>query len=298
MKNKNWLSLVVRLKGSVVPSILYRVIGCGLFGLLISLLHQLKVPVSQPGLDKVITSTALVLGLLLVFRTNTAYDRFWEGRKCWGTVIISIRNLSRQIWISVQEKQPEDTGEKESVLRLLLAFAVAMKLHLRSEPVNSELAELMTSAQFDKLKTMSNPPLEIISWIGDYLQQQSQRNCLDTYQVTAFNDLLNNIVGALSGCERILRTPIPLAYVIHLKQLILIFSLVLPFQVVAQSAWLTGPMVALVSFTLFGIEEIGIEIENPFGHDPNDLPLDGFCDTIRRNIEDLTKLEPSVGFKE
>lgn len=297
MKNKNWLSSVVQLKGSVVPSILYRVIGCGIFGMVISILHQLKIPVSQPAFDKIITSTVLVLGLLLVFRTNTAYERFWEGRKCWGGIVINTRNLSRQIWTSVLEKKGEDRAEKESVLRLLVAFAVAMKLHLRSEPVNSELAALMSSSQYEKLKMMSNPPLEIAAWIGDYFQQKSEQNCLNTYQVTAFNSLLNNMIDSLSGCERILRTPIPLAYVIHLKQLILIFCLILPFQIVAQATWFTGAIVALVGFALFGIEEIGVEIENPFGHDPNDLPLDGICDTIGRNIDDLIKLEPSVAFK-
>ncbi|HBE17869.1 MAG TPA: hypothetical protein DEG17_04260 [Cyanobacteria bacterium UBA11149] len=297
MKKTSWFSLILQLKGSVVTAIIYRVIGCGLFGVLITVLYQLKLPVSQPSVDKIITSLALVLGLLLVFRTNTAYERFWEGRKCWGSVIISIRNLSRQIWTSVLEKQPEDRAEKEALLRLLLAFSLAMKLHLRSEPVNEELVELMSQKQYDKLKLTSNPPLEIIFWIGDYFQIQSERNCLDTYQMTAFNNLLNNMVEALSGCERILKTPIPLAYVIHLKQLILIFCLILPFQMVAQAVWLTGLIVALISFALFGIEEIGIEIENPFGRDANDLPLDGFCDTIRQNIEDLTHMETSTGFK-
>jgi len=102
------------------------------------------------------------------------------------------------------------------------------------------------------------------------------------------------MIEALSGCERILRTPMPLAYAIHLKQLLLLYSLALPFQMVKDLGWGTAPVVALISFTLFGIEEIGIEIENPFGHDANDLPLDNICATIQRNIEDLISLSPSV----
>jgi putative membrane protein len=99
--------------------------------------------------------------------------------------------------------------------------------------------------------------------------------------------LLHQMVDVIGICERILRTPIPLAYSIHLKQLLMIYSLSLPFQMVDQLEWMTGPIVALISFTLLGIEEIGIQIEDPFGHDPNDLPLDAICNTMQRNIEDL-----------
>ena len=97
----------------------------------------------------------------------------------------------------------------------------------------------------------------------------------------------------MGGCERILKTPMPLAYAIHLKQLLLIYCLLLPFQMVDKLGFWTGAIVALISFTLFGIEEIGLEIENPFGYDANDLPLDAICNTMKRNIEDLITLTPS-----
>ncbi|HEY9903794.1 MAG TPA: bestrophin family ion channel [Candidatus Sericytochromatia bacterium] len=287
-----WFRLALRLKGSVIPSILSRVLGCGLFGVFISLVYSFKLPVSQPIFGTVIPS--IVLGLLLVFRTNTAYERFWEGRKLWGGLVNNTRNLARQIWVDIAEVKPEDRTKKISALRLLVAFAVATKLHLRSEPVNTELEGLLSSSQYFKLKTMNHPPLEIAFWIGDYLQQQSQRQTLNHYQLPTLQGLLNNLVDILGGCERILKTPIPLAYAIHLKQLLLLYCLLLPFQFVAQLGWWTGPMVALVSFTLFGIEEIGIEIENPFGYDTNDLPLDAICATMRRNIEDLITLTPGT----
>ncbi len=284
----HWFKIAFQLKGSVIPGILSRVIFCGVFGVLISIFNYFKLPVYYPIFGNVIPS--IVLGLLLVFRTNTANERFWEGRKCWGTLVNNIRNLARQIWVSVIEEQPEDREEKISALRLLVAFAVATKLHLRSEPVNSELTELMSSNRYFKLKGMNNPPLEVAFWIGDYLQQQYCRDCLNTYQLTAMQDLLNSMVDTLGGCERILKTPMPLAYAIHLKQLLLIYCLLLPFQLVQNLGFWTGAIVALISFTLFGIEEIGIEIENPFGYDANDLPLDAICNTMKLNIEDLISL--------
>lgn len=287
----HWLKITLQFKGSVIPAIYNKVLWCGLFGVFISLLYYFNLPVSYPIFESVIPS--IVLGLLLVFRTNTAYERFWEGRKSWGSLVNNVRNLARQIWVVIAEQTEEDRTEKIWALRLLVAFAVATKLHLRGESVNSELQELMSPKRFFKLKSMNNPPLEVAFWIGDYLQQQYNRDRTSDYQLVAMQNLLNNLVDNLGVCERILKTPMPIAYTIHLKQLLLIYCLLLPFQMVDKLGFWTGAIVALISFTLFGIEEIGLEIENPFGYDANDLPLDAICNTMKRNIEDLITLTPS-----
>ncbi|MGM3306644.1 bestrophin family protein [Anabaena sp. WFMT] len=294
-KRLQWFKIALQIKGSVITSVYLRVIGCGIFGVSVSVLHYFKVPVSQPILGSVVPS--IVLGLLLVFRTNTAYERFWEGRKLWGSIVNTVRNLARQIWVSVDEISVEDKDHKIDTLNLLVAFAVSTKLHLRSEPIDNELEELMPTSRYIKLKLMNNPPLEIAFWISDYLQQQYNRNCLNSYQLNSLQQLLNILVDNLGSCERILKTPIPLAYAIHLKQLLLIYCLLLPFQIVESLGWWTGFISALVSFTLLGIEAIGLEIENPFGYDANDLPLDNICTTMKRNIYDLTSLKPSTAWQ-
>ena len=286
------LRLAFQVKGTVITAIYRRIIFFGIFGEFVYLLYYLDLPVSQPTLDSVIPS--IVLGLLLVFRTNTAYDRFWEGRKSWGDIINDVRNLARLILVSVDEVCPEDREKKVSALRLLVAFAVATKLHLRSQPINDELEELMLETRYITLLTMNHPPLQIAFWIGDYLQQQYENNRLNSYQLTAMQQLINSMVDNLGACERILKTPIPLAYSIHLKQLLILYCLLLPFQLVDTLGWATGFITAVISFTLFGIEAIGLEIENPFGFDDNDLPLNAICDTMRRNIEDLISLRPAV----
>lgn len=287
-----WYRSAIQLRGSVIPAVLPRAIFCGLAGVLISIMYYFGWAVSWPILASLIPN--IVLGLLLVFRTNTAYEKFWEGRKLWGVITNTTRNLARQIWVSVDEKEEYDREAKVAALRLLVAFAITTKLYLRGESVNQELEELLTKNQYYKLKEMNNPSLEVAFWISDYLQQQYERNCLNSYQLTALQELINNLVDCLGGCERILKTPIPLAYAIHLKQLILLYCLSLPFQMVKDFGFLTGIIVAIVSFTLLGIEEIGVEIENPFGYDANDLPLDTICSNMRRNIEDLITLAPSV----
>jgi ion channel-forming bestrophin family protein len=284
-KKAGWFQIALRWKGSVVPEVLPRSLLCGLFGFFVYILYLYQVKVSLPVLGSIIPN--IVLGLLLVFRTNTAYERFWEGRKAWGTLVNTVRNLSRQMLVAIAETAPSDHQAKIAAVKLLPAFAIALKLHLRSESVNAELEANLSVEQFQQLKTMNHPPLEIGFWISSYLQAQTKQEKLDRYQLNDMVQLLNQMVDVVGICERILKTPIPLAYSIHLKQLLMIYCLSLPFQMVAELEWMTAPIVALISFTLLGIEEIGIQIEDPFGHDANDLPLDHICNTMMRNIEDL-----------
>jgi putative membrane protein len=286
-----WFRVALQIRGSVIPAIAKQVIVCGGFAVLISLFYAQKYPVSL-SLGSFLPSVGIVLGLLLVFRTNTAYDRFWEGRRLWGSIIINSTNLARRVWVAVEEIEPGDREKKNDILRLIAAFSVAVKLNLRTEPLDENLKEFISPSVYSKLKTAKTPPLEIVVFISEYLQQQANRKALDPYQLPALQNILDEMVGSLKGCQRILRTPIPFAYAIHLKQLLLIYCLLLPFQLVKDLQWWTGPIVALISFTVFGIEAIGLEIENPFGYDTNDLPLDNFCATIRGNIEDLITLTP------
>ncbi|MEC4805283.1 MAG: bestrophin family ion channel [Jaaginema sp. PMC 1079.18] len=289
---KSWLATALTLRSSVIPAIFPRVLLCTGFGIFVSFLFERGYPIALPLSTSVIPS--LVLSLLLVFRTNTAYERFWEGRKQWGSLINSSRNFARQMWVSIAENSERDRVRKIGMLRLLIAFAIATKRHLRYEKIDEELSAFMPESLYLKLQKMNNPPLEIALWLGDYLQDRYNQNCLNAYQLAAMFKLLDNLVDALGACERILKTPIPLAYAIHLKQLLLIYCLLLPFQMVNEFVWLTGGIVGVVSFTLFGIEAIGLEIENPFGYDANDLPLDAMCQTMQTNIEDLITLAPSV----
>jgi ion channel-forming bestrophin family protein len=281
----NWLKTAFRFRGSVIPAIYRRTIVCGLFGLMVSLLDYYKFPVSQKVLGGVIPS--IVLGLLLVFRTNTAYERFWEGRKIWGTIVNTSRNLARSIWVNVGTKTAEELAEKKSALRAIVGFAVAIKQHLRGSRDLSELETIVAPEHLASVNASINQPLEMAFILSRYVHKQYRDDRLHIQQSERMNHNIDELVAALGACERILKTPIPLAYAIHLKQLLLIYCLLLPFQLVAELHWYTGLFVALIAFTLFGIEAIGIEIENPFGEDPNDLPLDGICQGIGSHIQSI-----------
>lgn len=284
------IKIILRLKGTVIPGILPWVLLCGGYGLLISVVDHfgdLSSFKEIKSLPNVILSLNIVLSLLLVFRTNTAHERFWEGRKLWGAMVNVVRNLARSIWIFIEEREPYDRETKEGAVRLVAAFAVAMKLHLRRDPVHKDLTQLMSLLEYRKLQRANHPPLEIALWIGHYLQRQYDRERVNVFQLTDLHTMLNSMVDILGGCERILKTPVPLIYTITLKILLLIYFTVIPLVLVHDLGWWTGLDMAFISFLLLGIDEIGSEIEEPFGHDPNDLPLDFICNTIVRNVEDL-----------
>lgn len=290
-KSFHWLQLAGTVQGSVIPAIFGQVLFCGLFGVLISEMHNEKIPVSYKSLSVVIPS--IVLGLLLVFRTNTAYERFWEGRKSWGAIGSSVRNFSRLVWVGVEEKGPQHRQEKIQIIKQAIAMALAIKLFLRAETgKEEELARLLTPERFSVLQKMDNQPLEISNWLADDIQSLYEEGRISVQQVVELHKCLDILVTEWSACDRIRTTPMPLAYAVHLKQLVLIYCLLLPFQLVSDLLWWTGPVVALISFTLFGIEEIGMEIENPFGRDYNDLPLDRLCATIERNVNELIDTQP------
>lgn len=290
-KQKQWFWEMGQWRGSVIPTILPKILICVVVSFGVVSLDIYGFNVAVPVKSGLIPS--LVLGLLLVFRTNTAYDRFWEGRKAWGQLINTVRNLSRAIWICVIEDSPADRLAKQQMLHLLVAFAIAMKLHLRGEAINEELIPLMPADYYEHLQTMHHPPLTIAFWIGDYLEQQRRQQKINDYQLNAMFKHLDDMVACLGTCERILKTPIPAAYAIHLKQLVFLYGVTLPFEVVNDLRWLTPLLVGLISFAIFGIEEIGAEIENPFGYDANDLPLTQICQTMKKNIDDLMMGSPN-----
>lgn len=291
----HWFQVILRLKRSVIPAILPWVVLCGGYGFLISLLDYFEYLPNLTGiksLPNILISLNVVLSLLLVFRTNTAHERFWEGRKLWGAMVNVVRNQARGIWIYIEEREMPERKSKAAAARLVAAFAVAMKLHLRRDPINPELAQLMSPLQYRRLQQVNHAPLEIANWIGDYLQRQYEHKRINVFQVTDLHAMLNTMVDILGGCERILKTPAPLVYTITLKLLLMIYFIVMPLGIVHELNWWTGLDMAFVSFLLLGLDEIGSEIEEPFGHDPNDLPLDFICKTIVRNVEDLIKESP------
>ena len=289
-KKASWLEIAFQLDGSVVKTILPRILFFSCFAALVCLSknwqHKPEFFLHIGDLTSNVVYN-LVLGLLLVFRTNTSYERFWDGRKSLGMLVVNIRNLSRFIRLSIPEKDAEDRAKKAAILKLLVAFAVATKLQLRGEAANDELKALLNEKQAVEIESAKRLSLQIALWIGEYLQQQLILGRIDSSQRVEMNDLLNNMVEGLSSCERIAKTPLPIAYRIYLKRLILIYCLGLPFNLIQKMHWWAIPVTAIVSFILLGLEEVGKELENPFLYGVNDLPVNDLCQNIATDVETI-----------
>ncbi|MEN9216217.1 MAG: bestrophin family ion channel [Gloeomargarita sp. HHBFW_bins_162] len=295
-RTQPWFRLALQMRGSVLPRIAPRIALFMAYSALIVFTRQMgwKLPISILGELTSNVAYNLVLGLLLVFRTNSSYDRYWEGRKAWGQVVIAIRNLARTIQVSIPVLNEQEWQAKKRAFQLLIAFPIAMKLHLRAEPDNQELADLLTPSECAELAHVPNRPVYITLWLQEYLQKQVHQQRLDSNRAWELDDLINQLIQGLAACERIVQTPVPLAYVIYLKQLILVYCLALPWGLKPELGWAMVLIVGMVAFILMGVEELAREIENPFGLDVNDLRLDDLCTMIRRSINMIRQFSPPV----
>ncbi|WP_013324114.1 bestrophin family protein [Gloeothece verrucosa] len=286
----SWFKDAIELKDSkfwlnILPSVLV----FGFIGVSVTILDFWELWKPWQGIGDITTNVAcnLVLGLLLVFRTNTAYERFWQGRNHWGKITVNVRNLAREIQIQISEEIEPQKPDKKAILKLLGAFVITTKLYLRRQSINHELDDLMEKHQIIALEKANNPPLEICFWISTYLQQAYQQQKIDSNQQVMMISLLNELVAGLTSCDRIRTTPIPFFYRSFIKKLLLIYCGFLPFSLVDKIHWWTGFTVIFISLILLSVEEIATQIENPFGNDDPDLPLDEICQTILNNINSV-----------
>ncbi|KAI9359945.1 Bestrophin, RFP-TM, chloride channel-domain-containing protein [Zopfochytrium polystomum] len=303
---KSWLTLF-SITGSVIPGILIPTMLLACWATIWTVVYTQTTWRSWATPPTLISVISFVLSLMLVFRTNTAYDRYWEGRRTWSAIKTHGRNLARAIWIGVVPKTGKTEIEKRGALNLVLAFAVATKHYLRDEPgvKYNDLAHLvMHVPSFHGLADAQDKhgghggeagkriPVEVLLHLMDYVRKARREDLIDITMQVSMMTSLNGLTDCLTALERIRNTPIPLAYSIHLKQIMLIFLLALPFEVVSQIWWATIPIVLISSFTLFGVEAIAAEIENPFGYDINDLRLEGFCTELREELHQLSESDP------
>lgn len=224
------------------------------------------------------TLLGLVLGLLLVFRTNTAYDRWWEGRKLWGQLVNDSRNLA----IKIQTCVRADVAEKRELAAHLADFAVALKEHLRSGVRLGSLPSFSGTA-FDP----PHVPAYIAQTIYDQIERWRRTEELGGFELLFLDSHAASLMNICGACERIKKTPISASYRTFIRQSIAFFLLTLPWGVVDLLGWWTVPVVLGVGYFMIGIEVIAEDVEEPFGHGDDDLKLDDICATIEKSIQQI-----------
>jgi len=282
-----WLDHFFDIRGSLVREISLRVALCLLWSAAVVTVHFLWWPLAIPSLLH--SLVGLALGLLLVFRTNASYDRFWEGRKLWGGIVNETRNLVRSAAVLLRA-HPDLVQE---LARWTAIFPYAAARGLRGQPGLGPLAIGLPVGVVAEVNESLHAALAVALRMTDTLNRARERGLLSDYLFASLDQNTQQLVDYLGGCERIRKTPLPFAYVVHLRRALVMYCYTLPFALVSSYGWYTIADVTIIAYVFFGIEEIGVEIEGPFGDDDNDLPLDEICETIHRNLYAIAGLESS-----
>ena len=224
----------------------------------------------------------IVLGLFLVFRTNSAYDRWWEGRKIWGSFVNNARNLAYKINSFLDQ---DKSGHRQWFSRMIICFVVAVKDHLRHGVQISSLD--VDEPTLIQLKEAQHVPNFILSLLYNRANQLYREKAISGDQLIIIDKELKEFTDVLGGCERIKNTPIPYSYSMFIKKFIFIYLITLPFAFVTTSGYLTIPIVVVTTYVLLSVELIAEEIEDPFGGDVNDLPMEELAGKIRDNVKEI-----------
>jgi putative membrane protein len=225
----------------------------------------------------------IVLGLFLVFRTNTAYDRWWEGRKLWGALVNSTRNFALKLDAYLLRENHED---RDWFSKMIPNFIYATKEGLRNGVQLNELESTSENFQED-LKKYKHKPNAISSLLYRKVNDLYMNKKLTGDQLINLDKELKDFIDFMGACERIRNTPIPYSYMMYVKKFIFIYIVTLPFAFVTQSGYLTIPIVVIITFVLMSVELIAEEIEDPFGRDLNDLPTDELAEKIKQNVREI-----------
>lgn len=278
---RSWLPILFRIRGSVIPRLLPRCLIAAAIGAgaVIALEERgFKIPTLAH------TLVGVALGLLLVFRTNASYDRYWEGRRLIGFMVNRSRDLARQVAAYI-----ENAEARARIVTLIPAFYWLAAQTLRKAPALGPAEPLLTDDQRRALEGTGFRAPIVLRWISEELQREAKAGRLSEQRLQMLDANLTAFNDSLGGAERILKTPIPFAYAQHIKIFVVLFCFSAPFAMAEVMGWATPVASSLLALALFGVDEIGVEIEDPFGDDPNDLPLDAIGTGIEKAVGEIAQ---------
>lgn len=282
---KSW-SLLLMVKGAIIRKLLPGIFIIASVSLLLCYLHMkqhinfLEMSNALPGY------MGAALGILLVFRNNTAYDKWWEARKEMGSLV----NVSRNIAITLNGFLPKDNPEKFKIAHLVASFTFIMKGHLRNN-VRLEEANIMEHDDYLIVEKAEHKPVAITNIIMSKIEDLWKSKQISDMQQIVLVNQVTTMVDIVGRCERIKNTPIPIAYAFLLKFFIVLYVMILPFGLLDELHWWSVPLSIILYYIMMSIVLTAEEIEDPFGKDLNDLPMDEIAANIRKNIAENIKYE-------
>jgi putative membrane protein len=279
---KDWFSLIFEFhKSDTLRKLIYILLIYGVYASLIVFFERYN-PTFKSTIE-IHSLLGFVLGLLLVFRTNTAYDRWWEARKLLGALV----NTSRNLALKVNSFLPENEGNKKTLFAQQISnYCYSMKNHLRDQRKIEEL-ELGDDLTEKELHSINHIPNYIAQKIYTYTKDMYEKKYVTDNIYLTLDEQVKQFTDIVGGCERIKKTPIPYSYNLFLKKFIFVYTMTLPFGLATRFDYWSIPLSIFVLYILCSLEILAAEIEDPFGEDANDLPVDDICATIKRNTADI-----------
>lgn len=220
---------------------------------------------------------SLALGSLLVFRTNSAYSRWWEARTLWGSLVNATRNLSMKLSCFIQ-LSPSDIEYLESRIKV---FPIVLKEHLRSPSISSTV-DTENSAPLEHHR-----PAALANELYRWLSERKKELRFDGDELRIIDRELAKLMDICGGCERIARTPVVRSYRIFARQCIVLFLLTLPWGIASDFGWWTVPLTIMTAYFMIGMETVAEHVEEPFGYDEDDLDLEGLCKVIEKSTHEI-----------
>jgi ion channel-forming bestrophin family protein len=269
----NLLGILFSLKGSIAKRIALRSLLVTLLASVIVLVETLHPAYFSKVNATPFTLLGLSLSIFMSFRNNACYDRWWEGRKQLGQMIIDVRSLIRETQVL------SDPAERAGLLRGLCGFAHGLIARLR---VEDEAQAIKPWLEVDT--NHPNLPDNVLQKVGTRFSALAEQGVISEWRYTQLEARLVSLSQVQASCERIKSTPLPFPYTLLLHRTIYLFCILLPFAMAEPLGWLTPVFTAIVSYTFFGLDEIGDDLEDPFGFDENDLPCNAIVRTVEREV--------------
>jgi ion channel-forming bestrophin family protein len=279
----HWFRLLFVWRGSVLGRILPQLFLTTCFSAAVVLAHRFAPGWTTSLTPAPFTLLGIALAIFLGFRNSVSYDRYWEARKLWGAVLNDTRTLTRQI-TSFSEA---DVATRNGFVHTLIAFVYALKDQLRGSVTDSNLNRWLSPECAGKVQQARFKPAVILMALAEFLRRLRAEGRLDPILFAGMDRNLSELNEALGGCERIASTPMPFAYSVIIHRTIYLYSFLLPFGLIDTIGLMTPLMVAFISYTFFALEALAEEIQEPFGLEPNDLPLDAMSAMIEVTLREM-----------
>lgn len=283
--HKNWLSLVFAFRGSTLVHIWPRVIFVLVLSVIVEYLSATEyLTFSMTPVP--FTVVGLALAIFLGFRNNAAYDRYWEGRKLWGGLVNVTRNFGLQTRLI--RSDAEAATSRSELIKLILAYVNCLRHQLRSGAPDAELRKYLNDkTEIEKVRSNDNVPLAVLDIATQRLMNEWQEGRIESYHLTALQRDLSRMLDMQGACERIHSTPVPFTYSVLTHRTVLLYCLALPFGLHDTVGWAMPVVTTFIAYAFLGLDDLGDEIEQPFGEESNSLPLSAICRTIEINLLQL-----------